>query len=94
MAMAAQHLPPMQQLSRRSTVVSTVVFDVRSLAQTKLNHCAQQRFSVIMNVSLILPASLMGQFNSSKKSPDYGTDLHPTSWGCVLLSLKLCTFLM
>lgn len=60
--MAAQHLPPMQQLSRRFTVVGTV-FDVRSSAQIKLNHSPQQYFSLIMNGRLILPASLMGHFN-------------------------------
>lgn len=61
--MAAQHFPPMQQLSRHSTVVGTVVFDVRSLTQIKLNYCAQQCCSLIMNGRLILPASLMGHFN-------------------------------
>lgn len=61
--MAAQHLPPMQQLSRRSTVVATVVFGVRSLTQIKLNYCAQQRCGLIMNGRLILSASLMGHFN-------------------------------
>lgn len=70
MVMAAQHIPPMQQLSRRFTVVSTVVFEVRSLARIKLNHCPQQRFSLIINGRLILPASLMAHFHSSKKSPD------------------------
>ena len=63
MVVAARHLPLVQQLSWRFSVVGTVVFCVRSLAQIKLNHRPQQHFGLIRNGRLILPALLMGHFN-------------------------------
>lgn len=59
--MAAQHLP--QQLGTCFTVVDTVVFAWRSLAQIMLNCCPQQHFVLIVNGGLIILASWMDCFN-------------------------------
>lgn len=86
--LAAQHSPPVQQLSSCHTV-GPVVFSVRSLAQIKMNHCPQQNFSLIINGRLIGVTNGSFPFHSSNKSPDEGTDVHPAPEGCVLWSVCL-----
>lgn len=50
-------------LSRRAALMLGTAFDVRSLAQIKLNHCPQQHFSLTAEKRLILPVSLVDCFD-------------------------------